>query len=120
MPQNETKGFVIADTYAYIRDRLPEEKDAILAGIRPETLAVLENPKKDDWYPRSVLAEVINAMVSPLEDPKARVERMEDAGRHAAEQATNTFLRLLFKVLSPKLFCRKFPDFFDKYHRGGR
>src|SRR4029078_2171880 len=44
---------------------------------------------------------------------------MIDCGRCIANNAINTFLRLLVKFLRPSLFAGKFVDFFRKDHNFG-
>src|SRR5262249_24608167 len=40
-------------------------------------------------------------------------------GETIANQAINTFLKLLLKMLSPRMFANKFPEIWSHDHRGG-
>ena len=43
-----------------------------------------------------------------------------ECGKHAAREASNTFLRLLMKLLTPAMFAKKLPELWGRDCTGGR
>ena len=46
--------------------------------------------------------------------------RRRSCGKFMAREATNTFLRLLMRMLTPNLFAKKLPDLWKRDCTGGR
>jgi hypothetical protein len=64
------------------------------------------------WYPVEYIGEINRAIAEDLggnDEARARAE-LENCGRFLANEATNTFMKLLMKVLTPALFAKKLPD----------
>jgi hypothetical protein len=53
-------------------------------------------------------------------DPEAAYQTLVGMGKYIANDAINSFLRLLVKFLKPSLFARKFHEFFRKEHNFGQ
>ena len=108
-------------TLAFIRQSCNEgEQTRALAQLSPEVREMLPRLKRVDWYPRAQWIELLRAVVSIHHDPVQSYEDLVSCGRYIAEDATNTFLRLLMKMLTPGLFARKFPEFWRRDNQGGR
>src|SRR5262249_7139180 len=51
-------------------------------------------------------------------DEEGSYKDLVASGSFVAAEATNTFLKLLLKVLTPVLYAKKTPDFWARDHRG--
>src|SRR5262245_56960841 len=63
--------------------------------------------------------ELAGAIGHAIDDAQERYDLFIRCGTYIAEDAINTFLRLLVKFLKPSLFARKFGDFFRRAHTFG-
>lgn len=98
-----------ADTAARIKASLPDEVRDAIAGFQPA-----------EWYPRSYSVAILTAIASAEADSdEACYRRLVDCGKFISSEATNTFLRLLLKILTPTMFAKKVPTFWDRDMRGG-
>jgi hypothetical protein len=75
--------------------------------------------KPTGWYPRHDLVKLWRTIADTQPDESSAYDALVRCGTSVGTQATNTFLKLLFKVLTPKLFAGKFPDFFARDHQNG-
>lgn len=72
-----------------------------------------------EWMPRREMVTLLRGIAAAHDtDARARASLVE-AGRVVGENATNTFLRLLMKMLTPRMFAAKLPDLFKRDHQGG-
>jgi hypothetical protein len=110
----------------YLREALIEkggeqEAKRVFAGLSQELRDVVSSPNPAGWYPVSLLSEItrsVAAMGEGNEDrARAALVRM---GAANARAATNTFLRLLMRMLTPTIFARKLPDFWSRDCTSGR
>lgn len=98
-----------APTYARVRD-----------SFSPELKSDLANVKHAVWYPRAHFIELNRAIANLHADSdEEAAEALTEAGRHICEIASNSFMKLLLRMLTPKMFSQKFPDFWDRDNRGG-
>jgi hypothetical protein len=118
----QTRGYFMMTTLKYIREVVPEPKrSAIMRQISPETIRFAETVKPTDWYPVTRNAEVLGAIVAANEgDEEAALKDLIGTGIFAAQEATNTFLKLLMKVLTPGLFAKKLPSLYQRDNSRGR
>jgi hypothetical protein len=116
-----TRGYMLISCATHLQRRYDEAaRKAILARLPDDTRNLLDRVNKVEWYPRIHAKSLFTAIAKHhIEgDGKAR-EALLDVGRSIADMATNTFLRLLMKLMTPALFARKVPDFWARDHRGG-
>lgn len=124
MADLQLRGYLISHTAQYLREKLGEsEWEHSSRTLSPELQEVLSGEvKHSGWYPISRLAELNRLMITKL--CKGNAERaqqaLHDCGRYVAGEATNTFLKLLLKMLTPNLFAKKLPDVFRRDFSGGR
>lgn len=74
---------------------------------------------KVTWYPRTTQVKLWRAIVATQPDEASAYDALVRSGEYVGTHMTTTFLRLLFKVLTPKMFGAKFPDLFKRDHHGG-
>jgi len=74
-----------------------------------------------DWRPRAEVTALWEAIVDASEpsNQEAAYQSLVRCGERMGSYATGTFLKLLLRVLTPKMFANKFPDFYKRDHRGG-
>ncbi|MFS8065911.1 MAG: hypothetical protein ACMG6S_06005 [Byssovorax sp.] len=85
----------------------------------PELKAALVTMKRTTWHPRAMWIEVLRAVVSVHNEPGASHADLIGCGKAICEDAASTFMKLLLKMMTPRLFARKFPDFWVRDMRGG-
>jgi hypothetical protein len=71
------------------------------------------------WYPLQDAIDMYKAIYDQYDDPQKGFDALWRAGHHVASDAAGTFLKLLLKVLTPKLFARQFPEIWRRYHDWG-
>jgi hypothetical protein len=112
MAENQMRGYGILSAVAYLRKAAGEQQaQRILDGLSPETKKELGTATEANWCSSKSVAELYTAIASLGNgDEKAAQTHLIECGKHAARDASNTFLRLLMKMLTPKLFAKKLPD----------
>lgn len=123
MSDLQVRGYTLMTTVAYLEDKLPEsDSKRLLEGLSPGTRDVLRGIKPVGWYPVSTIAELNWAIVSSLgnNDEERAKAALIGCGRFMGREATNTFLRLLMRMLTPGIFAKKMPDFWSRDCTGGR
>jgi len=109
----EVRGYMISTTADFLRKTaaargLADPSDQLSPPLR----SALGNVLAVGWYPVAHIAELNRLIASYLggnDEGRARTE-LTSCGRFMANEATNTFMRLLMKVLTPGLFAKKLPD----------
>lgn len=119
----KVRGYIVKTSVEYLRSRLePAEAGAVMDRFSPPVRSTLETVKAIDWYPVEQMAEINQVIVDTLgkgDETRAR-EVLIACGRYMATEATNTFLRLLMRVLTPGLFAKKLPDLWSRDCSGGK
>ncbi len=61
---------------------------------------------------------MLRGIASVKNDDEGSYNDLVASGRFVATEATNTFLKLFMKVLTPTLFAKKVPDIWERDHKG--
>jgi hypothetical protein len=115
------KGYIIQNTGRFmLQDPVLSERipGTIIEQIEHNATAF----KPHEWRPREegmALWKVIAETHDPGDDEGA-YQTLVRTGEAVGGYATGTFLKLLLKVLTPRMFARKFPDMFARDHKFGR
>jgi hypothetical protein len=123
MDDIKVRGYIISSTIGYLRERVGDaEARRVISGLSPELNAVAGDIKSATWYPVSMVSELNRALVTFCAggDQERAREVLAKCGNFMAKEATNTFLKLLMKMLTPNLFAKKLPDFWKRDCTGGR
>lgn len=117
-----SRGYMLTTTLKYVREGLdPKRREAVLARLSPELVKFAETAKPTEWYPVSHTVQIYDAIVEACEGDAALAERdLIGVGKFGAQEATNTFLRLLMKVLTPGLFAKKLPSLYERDNSKGK
>lgn len=120
-PAYMTRGYMIMSCVTHIRRAYDAKTSAsIMDRLAPDTRKVIDNVKPVEWYARDHAKGLFTAIARHhLEGDGKMHEGMVGCGRCIAEMASNTFLRLLMKLMTPTLFARKVGSFWERDHRGG-
>jgi hypothetical protein len=121
MSEIEGRGYILASTVSFLREKAGSDAEVVLAGLSSELKQVLGAVQPAGLYPIRLFGELNQAIVDHLardDEAKAR-QVLLDCGRHMGREASNTFLKLLMKVLTPKLIAKKLPDFWKRDFTGG-
>lgn len=112
------KGYIIEVTEAFILGdpALRSRMDPVLID-QIEARAAKLNPT--GWYPREDQTRLFRGMVATAPDEKSAYDLLVRSGEFSGRKAMGTFLKLVLKVLTPRMFAGKFPDFFKRDHQGG-
>lgn len=119
----EVRGYMISTTAEYLQQAAKKRnlKD-VLEQASPQLRQTLAEVKHAGWYPVSIVSELNRIIVARLGEDNEDLARKElqDCGRFMAHEATNTFLRLLMRMLTPTLFAKKLPDLWKRDCNSGR
>lgn len=98
----------------------PAVSNRLLDTIPSDIRAGLRDLKAAEWYPRAYSVAVLRAIASNYgNDEKLVFGDLSRCGTFIATEATNTFLKLLMKILTPTLFAKKIPEFWKRDQTGG-
>jgi|GEM_PF-3435406 len=112
----KVRGMLVQGLNSFVEKKYePVLRAKILEAVSADVRASLPTMEKNAWYPRRYALDFCRAIASVTGDDK----NVELAGTHIANEATNTFMKLLIKVLTPKMFARQFPEFWKKYNSHG-
>jgi hypothetical protein len=113
------RAYVVAQALEFVRNRCPAGARGQIEGAISEQLkSTLVGAPLFGWTPRSHLVEVLNA-VAAATPPESRHERLVECGSYIGERTTNEFGALAFALLTPELFVKKVPRFWQREHRDG-
>jgi hypothetical protein len=112
MAENQMRGYGLLSAVAYLRKAAGEPRaKQIMDGLSPETKQAFATAKDASWCSSKSIAEVYRAIASLSNgDESSAQKNLIECGKYAAQQASNTFLKLLMKLLTPTMFAKKLPD----------
>lgn len=121
MSEFKTRGYGIAAALKYCREGIdPVRRPKVLARISPDVIRHIESLKPAEWYPTAPMTEMFNAVVAACEgNDKLAEQDLIGCGTFAARDASNTFLRLVMRVLTPTLFAKKLPSLYSRDNNKG-
>jgi hypothetical protein len=105
----------------YVNTLDPELRERIYASVPAD---VGRDPARYDkmlWYPVRCVSSYYEAIASVTDGSEAAVlASLQACGRAMAHAATNSFLRLLMRIMNPGTFAKKLGDFWERDHKCGR
>jgi hypothetical protein len=116
MAGREIKAYSLYGSREFVEKTYDEAtKERIFAGLSQEAKDVLASPKKLTVVRPEFASEIWRGIVKVHEGRASEVyDRLRACGRYSGEYATNTYLRLLFKILSVKAFASKLPEIWSR------
>ena len=113
------QGSSLRGIVSFIHTALPPEKKArVLSVVPPERLAI-ENLPPNELFPMDRSNELVRAIASTFDDEAECYAAFIECGELIADDAINSYLRLLIQNLKPELFARTYGHFFRRAHTFG-
>lgn len=119
MSDRHVRGFFVLGVEHYATAKLPPSTQTKVKQAQESFAVKLPELKKNDWYPLSHVVDQCAAIEAEATDPDSAYDELKRCGQFIANDAASTFLKLLIKVLTPKLFARQFPEIWKRYHDFG-
>jgi hypothetical protein len=116
------RGYSIAQQFNYLETQYdPETSSRLISSIPTQVVEDIKNIRPADWYPRMHSVHVLRAIAARRpDDEESAYNDLVRCGTFIVTEATNTFLKLLMKILTPTLFAKKIPEFWKRDQQGGR
>ncbi len=115
MSERQIKAYGFVGTLEYIDQNYDAAaRQRILDSLTPETRRFMETAKKAQWAPPLASTELWAGIVREAGDPAKGQANLIKTGRHMGSFATNTYLKLLMKMLTMKMFAKKIPDIWSR------
>lgn len=121
--EKTVRGYVVRSPMEFIERHYDEaSRQAIRARIPSETRALLSDIKDIEWYPWSHEVNIYRALADFHRGDGEQAVRSAFFGmaHEIATTAMGSFLRLLMKLMTPKLFSQKVPTIWERDHRTGK
>jgi hypothetical protein len=117
----QTRGYMIVSCVTHVQKKYAAaDREAIMARLPKETLDLIDRVNTVEWYPRVHAKSLFTAIAHHhMEGDKNTDAALLAVGHSIAEMASNTFLRLIMKLMTPSLFAKKVGTFWERDHRGG-
>ncbi len=120
MTDRMVKGFNLEQTASFIDSHYShDDRERIHAHLPAALKERLARVKSGSWYPLEDQVALQRAMAAVAPDPETAHRNAVALGRHLSNAATGTFMRLLLKVLTPKVFLKKVPDIWPRMFNFG-
>ncbi len=110
----QVRGYTVSACAAYLTEITGEqESKRLLEGLSPQARSGIAaaSAAPAAWGPAGVLSEVLTTIAAQGKGDEDRTRTiLVNCGSFMAREATNTFLRLLMRMLTPTMFAKKLPD----------
>jgi hypothetical protein len=118
----QVRGYMVKACADYLREVAGEqESKRIYDGFSKPVREMIETAKPAVFYPVSTLSDVLVALAAQAHgDAEKAKQLLMTGGSRMALEATNSFLRLLMRMLTPTLLAKKIPDLWNRDCTGGR
>lgn len=108
------RGHVLEHTARYCRTSFDYAAAARIDGeLSIEVKATLDTLASAEWYPRRFHVEMLQAIASVRGSSDVTCGDIQRCGAALAEP-NNDFVRLLMKLMTPQLFIKKLPRFWER------
>jgi hypothetical protein len=111
MDERKIKVYGFVGTLEFIGQNYDDAgRKRIFSALSPEVHGFMEVAKKAQWAPVLHSSALWAGIVREHADPVQAQAQLVRTGRHMGSYATNTYLKLLMKMMSMKMFAKKYPD----------
>ena len=123
MAERHVRGYALLGTTSFVEGRYDAPtRERIRDGLPPHVRATATSGyKRVEWYPIEHFSAFLRgiALAHEAEGEPAMIDALAACGSHIAEEASNTFLKLFMRVLTPTLFAKKLPSVWSRDHDFG-
>jgi len=122
MSDVQVRGYTVLKTAEYIRQSAGEqEAKRLYQNFTPQLRDALGSATPAAWVPAAHSSELFKAVagLGKGNEDKAKNELVA-CGKFLGSEATNTFLKLLMKVLTPAMFAKKLPSLWARDATAGK
>lgn len=121
MEERKIKAYGFNGTLEFVEKHYDDAaRKRIIGGLSPGARAFIETSSKAQWAPPEYSSELWSGIVKEHPNPTEAEAQLYKAGRYQGSYATNTYLKLLLKMLTMKMFAKKFPDIWARDANFGR
>jgi hypothetical protein len=114
MEERKIKAYGFNATMEFIEKNYDDDKrKQILSELSPAAQGFINGAQKAQWAPPEYSSELWKG-IARQHAPAEATEQLLKAGRYQGAYATNTYLKLLMKMLTMKMFAKKFPDIWSR------
>lgn len=118
------RGYLVEATAQFLKDKVGEPAwNEIRRQLSPDLQRQLDRGfEPAGWYSISMFNELIEHLVARVgqNDEEKVKSALFECGQFAATSASNSFLKILLKIMTPTLFVRKAPTMFRRDFTRGR
>jgi hypothetical protein len=116
----DVKGEFLIVLQRYIDEKFDKAARArVREGLSSTTASMLPSVKPAEYYPLACATELFHGIDVAIGDPQKTFDSISDFGQYLAGDAMSTYMKLLFKILTPGLLTAKFPSAYKRYYRNG-
>src|SRR5262245_10779936 len=92
---------------AYLRSIDPKLAEKIESKYTPEMLRAVHDSGPKEWFSVELWKGALDTIVEAQPDIQAARKAIRGVGRFICEGTVNSFLRLLMRIMTPRLFAEK-------------
>jgi hypothetical protein len=120
MSSAQIRGYSLRQTARYLETKFdPDVRKRLVDAMPSTSRSMLSSFEAGEWYPRDHSSVLFRAIANARGGDEA-YQDLVGCGEFIASEATNTFLRLLMRIMTPTLFAKKVPEFWKRDQRGGQ
>lgn len=115
MVEPVVRGYSIQQTAAFIDKYYDDDtRKHLYEHVSAEVREQVGQLSSASWYPQRYAVELLRGIAGVKNDEVGSYNDLVASGKYVAIEATNTFLKLLLKMLTPALFFKKVPSFWER------
>jgi hypothetical protein len=116
----QIRGYSLKQTAKYVESRFDADTRKRVGEMIPSAVRTLMGSfEPAEWYPRDYSTALFRGIAAAKGTEAGAYADLVQCGEFIASEATNTFLKLLMRIMSPTLFAKKVPEFWKRDQRGG-
>jgi hypothetical protein len=120
MSESQIRGYSIRRTASFIDKYFdPGTAERVKREVPAEVWRLAEDLQPGQWYPRKHAVMLYEAIAAAHSNPDDSYRDLVACGEHICVEATNTFFRILMRIMTPTLFAKKLPSFWRRDQQGG-
>jgi hypothetical protein len=115
------RAYMVRSTAGFMEEKFGAQKAArVMGALSPKARSAATEMKPADWCSVESYAELLRALAAESNgDANNARDTLIACGEYVAREATNTFLKMLMKMLTPGLFASKLPSIWRRDCSGG-